>query len=255
MFSVRHLNALRSLEIEKVAPLIFPGARILDIGAGTGEQAAELSQRGFDVCAIEIANSDYAHDRVFPITDYDGLTIPFPNQSFDVVFSSNVLEHVPNLVRMHSEIKRVLRPNGFCLHVLPTHAWRFWTMMAGPPDAVVTFVSSIPRLLPRSAELRQEIPRLATVWYRTMRRCVGLAFPWRHGERGTGVSELVLFHPRWWRKNFRENGFILTYEKPMGLFYSGTMLLGPHLGFGKRAILAKYLGSACRLYKITPAPS
>jgi hypothetical protein len=66
---------------------------------------------------------------------------------------------------------------------------------------------------------------------------------------------LALFHPRWWRKNFKENGFILVSEEPMGLFYTGTMLLGPSLGFGKRAAFANYLGSACHLYKIKPAPN
>ncbi len=253
MFSLKFLNALRSAEIEKIVPLVSPGARILEIGAGTGEQAAKLSQRGFDVSAIEIPSSDYSADRLFPITNYDGLTIPFPDRSFDVVFSSNVLEHVPDLAAMHAEIKRVLRPGGFCLHVLPTHIWRFWTMLAGPADAVLTFVSSVPQLVPRSLDLRREIPRLADAWYRTARRCVGLVFPWRHGERGTGISELALFHPRWWRRNFEENGFILVSEEPMGLFYTGTMLLGPSLGFAKRAALANYLGSACHFYKIEPA--
>ena len=126
MFSIEHLNVLRAAEIDKIVThLRPPGARLLEIGAGTGRQAQALVERGFSVEAIEILESNYSGDRLFPITNYDGRHIPFPNQSFDIVFSSNVLEHVPDLVQMHSEIRRVLRSGGYAVHVLPTHAWRF----------------------------------------------------------------------------------------------------------------------------------
>ena len=149
MFSYEHLDALRAAEIERVVPFFLAGARVLEIGAGTGKQALELRRRGFEVTAIEIADSNYATHRLFPIVDYDGLTIPLPDASTDVVFSSNVLEHVPDLARMHREIRRVLTPGGKCVHVLPTHAWRFWTTLAGYPDALVYLFAGLPELLPQ----------------------------------------------------------------------------------------------------------
>src|SRR5436309_5227023 len=108
MFSLEQLDAIRTAEIEKIASFFPPKARVLEIGAGTGQQASELARRGFDVIAIEISNSSYAAHRVFPITDYDGSSIPLPDSTFDIVFSSNVLEHVADLERMHLEIRRVL---------------------------------------------------------------------------------------------------------------------------------------------------
>ena len=92
MFSYEHLDALRAAEIDKVVPFVPLGARMLEVWAGTGKQSLELRRRGFDVTAIEIADSSYAAHRVFPIIDYDGITIPLPDASVDVVFSSNVLE-------------------------------------------------------------------------------------------------------------------------------------------------------------------
>src|SRR5262249_40170445 len=124
VFSHQYLDEIRMLELEIIMPLFPPGARVLELGAGTGRQALELSRRGFNVTAIDLAASAYAAHRVFPITDYDGATIPLPDTSVDVVFSSNVLEHVPDLARMHGEIRRVLAASGKCIHVLPTHAWR-----------------------------------------------------------------------------------------------------------------------------------
>lgn len=253
MFSLDHLDTLRSAEIERVVGFFTPGQRVLEIGAGTGRQAVELSRRGFDVVAIELPDSNYAAHRLFPIVDYDGRTIPLPDASVEVVFSSNVLEHVPDLVQIHTEIRRVLKPGGFCIHVLPTHAWRFWTTLASYPDAMVYPIGALPQLVPRAMPGREELRRLGGAWYRTARAVAGRLLPRRHGERGNVISETWLFHPNWWRKNFAENGFAVAHDEPMGLFYTGNMLLGPTLGMASRERLAATLGSACHLFKLVRA--
>ena len=105
MFSIRHLNTLRKAELEKIATFFHAPAHILEIGAGTGEQALELEKRGFEITAIEITDSNYRHNRLFPIIEYDGRHIPLPNASVDIVFSSNVLEHVSDLRLMHRDFQ------------------------------------------------------------------------------------------------------------------------------------------------------
>ena len=252
MFSLAQLEALRVAEIDKIASSFPAGARVLEIGGGTGTQALELHRRGFGVTAIEIPDSNYAANRVFPIKDYDGRTIPLPDASVDVVFSSNVLEHLPDLPRMHAEIRRVLAPGGICIHVLPTHTWRLWTTLTSYLEAVSFSVSSVPQLVPRALPSGAELRRLGQAWYRTARHTIGLCLPRRHGERGNVVSELWLFHPHWWRQNFRSNGFAVVGDEPMGLFYTGEMLLGRRLGLRQRARLARVLGSSCHLFKLAP---
>jgi len=254
MFTISHLNTLRNAEIDRVAAFFEPNARVLEIGAGTGEQALELKRRGFDVVAIEIADSNYAGERQFPIANYDGRHIPLPDASVDIVFSSNVLEHVPDLVQMHAEIRRVLKPSGYCIHVLPTHVWRLWQTLAGFPDAAVYSMSVLPQLIPRAAPGRTELRRLGNAWYRCLRYIAGHIVQRRHGERGNALSELWLFHPRWWQQNFAENGFAVVHDEPMGLFYTGNMLFGPHLALAQRERLAEVLGSACHLFKLVPSP-
>jgi SAM-dependent methyltransferase len=253
-WSLKQLDAIRVTD--RIASFFPSNARVLEIGAGTSKQALELQRRNFHVTAIEIQTSTYRTGRVYPILDYDGATIPLPDGTVDVVFSSNVLEHVPNLVLMHSEIRRILKTGGKCIHVLPTHGWRFWTTLAGYPDAVLYFVSSVPQLLrrelPRSAELRCRLGG-ARCW--TARRVAGRCLPHRHGERGNFISEMWLFHPHWWRRNFRNNGFTVVHDDPMGLFYTGNMLLGAYLGFSQRRRLSAVLGSACHLFELIPKPS
>ena len=248
MFSIEHLNVLRAAEIDAVEPDLPPRGRVLEIGAGTGQQALELKRRGFDVAAIELADSAYAGARVFPVADYDGIHIPFPDRSFDAVFSSNALEHVRDLSSMHAEIRRVLKPGGIAVHVLPTHAWRLWSIATSFPSALVYFSAALQRTLPGSRDKRS----LGRAWYEAAREGGAAALQPRHGERGIGLTELWLFHPLWWRENFRRNSFTVLRDRPMGLFYTGSMLFGPKLSLIRRAQLAKLLGSACHLYVVRP---
>ena len=253
MFSVAYINALRLAEIERVAAWFPPGARILEVGAGTGRQAAELTRRGFPVEAIEVAASVYAGDRVFPITDYDGRTIPFPDRSFDIVFSSSVMEHVPDLAQLHREIRRVLRPGGRAVHVVPTHVWRIWTTLSGLAAGFDYAVSRRRELVPRPPFRRSERGRLARAWWRLFRHAASGLRQRRHGERGNLISETWLFRPEWWRRNFREHGFELVRETPMGLFYTGNMVFAERCSIASRSRLARVLGSATHLFELRVA--
>ncbi len=99
-----------------------PFGDALEIGAGTGyfslnllqlgliERATstDISQGMLDALAHSARSLGLSLDRVR--TDAEDL--PFPDQSFDVVFGHAVLHHVPNLDRALAEFHRVLRPGG-----------------------------------------------------------------------------------------------------------------------------------------------
>jgi SAM-dependent methyltransferase len=252
MFNVAFLNLLRTNEIDKVARILRPGQRILELGAGTGRQAMYLAERGFQVDAVEIPDSNYVNDRLFPITDYDGQHLPFPDDTFDVVYSSNVLEHVRDLEILYAEIRRTLRPGGTCLHILPTHAWRFWTILSAFPTGLqkAVLLALVPMRKAKSIVLK--LLTLLAVPFIALGYLLAPFFPNRHGERGNAISELWLFHPRWWRRNFRANGFTIVRDEPMGLFYTGNFLLGSRSDFERRARWARRFGSACHLFQLSP---
>ncbi len=250
MFSIEYLNELRAAELEKIIRYFPPVARVLEVGAGTGRQAMELANRGYSIEAIEIPDSIYAAARLFNVTDFDGRQIPFPDASFDVVFSSNVLEHVPDLVQMHREIRRVLKPDGFAIHVLPTHSWRFWTIVSSVPTSVQHAFAFKSQLLPRLSHPVLELKRLLSAWFHFAQNLARVFVHPRHGERGNAISEIWLFHPHWWRKNFQENGFTIVKDEPMGLFYTGNMTFGAKWDLAKRERLSDTLGSACHIFKL-----
>jgi ubiquinone/menaquinone biosynthesis C-methylase UbiE len=251
MFSIDLLHEIRDAEIDMIMARFPAGARILEIGAGTGRQALAIRNRGFEVEAIEIPDSNYREHQAFPITAYDGREIPFPDASFDVVFSSNVLEHVRDLAALEAEIKRVLRPGGFCVHVMPTHIWRLWCTLAAFP-ASVQKVAALARTPRPSGRF------LATVRWAlgTIVRSIGtLLHPFvqgRHGERGVWLSEFWLFRPAVWRRHFLRSGFEIVRDEPMGLHYSGHFVLGGRWSVAKRMQIAKRVGSACHLFEVRP---
>lgn len=252
MFCINHLNALRATEIEQILTRFSPGARILELGAGTGRQALEISQRGFDVEAIEIGASTYSQDRLFPIIDYDGRNIPFPDNSFDIVFSSNVLEHVPDLQQTHKEILRVLRPGGKCVHVLPTDSWRFWTTVSAFPAAMQYALTLRDQFRIYRPINKAELKRLGSVGYGVARHLSAPFRQTRHGERGNIITEMWYFHPSWWRNNFQKNGFTIYCDSPMGLFYTGNMVRHTKWSIDYRRKIASWLGSACHIFELVP---
>jgi SAM-dependent methyltransferase len=251
MFTIDFLHQIRAAELEVIAGHLPAGAAVLEIGAGTGAQARALRDRGVDIQAIEIGASNYAADRVFPIMDYDGRHIPYPDASFDVVFSSNVLEHVKDLPALESEIKRVLKPGGKCVHIMPTHAWRFWTTLAAFPAAVQKVIA----LVRAPARSRALTGRVADVAGRLVRAIGTLLHPFvqgRHGEHGVLLTELWRFHPAAWRRHFRHSGFRILNDAPMGLHYTGHFVFGPRWPMLERARLSHRLGSACHLFELSP---
>jgi ubiquinone/menaquinone biosynthesis C-methylase UbiE len=104
----------------------YRGARVLEIGCGTGTDLAEFARAGaivtgVDLTArgIEIARSRfqvYGLSGEFAIGDAEDLS--FPDESFDVVYSFGVLHHTPNTERAVEEIHRVLRPGGRAIVML-----------------------------------------------------------------------------------------------------------------------------------------
>jgi SAM-dependent methyltransferase len=246
--SIDWINAVRRREIEILfRRLPWLGGDLLEIGGGSGQQAALLQERGLRVLSIDVPDSGYRHQRIFEVIQYDGARIPFPDARFDLVFSSNTLEHVAQLDALEAEMQRVLRPGGRAVHIVPSHRWRLWTWLTHYPGAL-SLIWHRHRLRPR-AEAR--VPRTEYAsggrghWMSLLRKAL---IPDRHGERGTVVSEYAYFHPRWWSAHFERAGWRVVETFDMGLFYTGNMVVRRHLSMAARERLGHLIGGATQCY-------
>lgn len=252
MFNVEFLHVIREFEYRLVLERLQPGARILEIGGGTGYQAKRLAGDGFQVESIDVPDSNYAGQLEYPVRQYDGRNIPFGDASFDIVFSSNVLEHVRDLHFLQGEIRRVLRPGGYCVHLMPSGAWRFWTNVAHYVELVQRLAMLAPRLLPRGIS-RQALGDAFAVLRLAAGTARGYAIVPRHGEAGNAITEIATFGARHWKRHFEREGYALREVAPTGLFYTGHMVFGNRLSLGARQRLASRMGSACVIYVAEPA--
>jgi len=113
-----NLSVLREAEFACVKQYFWPGIKVLEIGGGNGYQASLIAALGAYVESIDVVVSPAGGEAFYPVRIYDGITLPFSADSFDLIFSSNVLEHVSHLDQMLAEFHRVLKrmesPFTFC---------------------------------------------------------------------------------------------------------------------------------------------
>jgi SAM-dependent methyltransferase len=91
--------------------------KMLDFGCGTKPYKDIIDVREY--IGLEIEGIDEAHKNEQIDVYYDGITLPFQDDHFDSVFSSEVFEHVFNLEQILKELNRVLKPGGTLLITLP----------------------------------------------------------------------------------------------------------------------------------------
>lgn len=102
------------------------GQLTLDAGSGTGQASAKLSGRGARVVSLDIGlNLMRLTVRRCATAGVVGdmLSLPFPDGQFNVVFSSEAIEHTPDPLRAATELYRVLKPHGRLVLSTPNKAW------------------------------------------------------------------------------------------------------------------------------------
>lgn len=128
-----------------------PGMKVLDLGCGEGRhvhgvhmiEGVDCVGLDIDLPSLEKARDglDYLDTLVEPTS---GLTsfikgsayeVPFPDNSFDVLICSEVLEHLEAYPKVLDEMRRVLKPGGKLCVTVP-HAWpeRLCWKLAPPPN-------------------------------------------------------------------------------------------------------------------------
>ena len=168
-YSTSDIAAQRASVVSTLA--LRPGEHVLDVGVGPGFLAAEMAEvvgAGGRVCGIDVSDDMLAvaakrgggQDAVaIELAQGGAEAIPYDDESFDVVVTTQVLEYVADVPRALAEIHRVLKPGGRTL-ILDTD-WDSLVWQA-PDRALMTQVLAaweehlvdphLPRTLGRSLE-------------------------------------------------------------------------------------------------------
>jgi ubiquinone/menaquinone biosynthesis C-methylase UbiE len=118
-------NIFRSTNIDNV----------MDLGCGTANSINYFKMKnpnikwvGVDIQSSPEVNLRNRIDGEF--VTFDGINLPFGNDSFDMIFSNQVFEHVRNPKELLKEVRRVLKQKGYFTgsvsHLEPYHSHSLW---------------------------------------------------------------------------------------------------------------------------------
>ncbi|MBO94563.1 MAG: hypothetical protein CMI32_06670 [Opitutales bacterium] len=233
-----HFLRLRDLH-QVLAEVPLEGvSRVLELGAGDGVQTAVLREIFPEVVPMDIAPSGDVEGMVIA----DAADLPFEDDYFDLVFSSNVLEHVEQLDEAFAEMKRVLAPGGTMIHSMPTGTWKFFQLVGRPVASAVRIVRRLIPGLSGSSERAQmgshgSLAGVTASKRSLIERVVGLVVPTVHGVSGNHMSEFFRFRPKWWCRQFERAGLECYRSSP--LFLHSPYDLLPYRFIGLRDRLGR----------------
>lgn len=176
--SLRERTMGKLLAMQAVPPA-QPGQRALDVGCREGIQSRWLEGRGYEVVPID----KEPHYAPAMAVDVDA-GLPFPDAHVDILWCSEVIEHLRDPAAAVAEFRRVLRPGGAMVLTTPNSAFwlcRLAALVGLTPQVCQNrdhkwFFSErdIRALFPR-AELSGYFPY--AVWKRRIARGVGALSP------------------------------------------------------------------------------
>jgi SAM-dependent methyltransferase len=191
-----HLNLEKSFKraqlLERYSPL--RNKKLLEIGSGFGTNLAtwiksyEVDGYGTEPDGVGFGTSFSASRELFAANDLNperivpvkGETLPFPDASFDIVYSANVLEHTEDPLMVLSEAVRVLRPGGILHFEMPNFLSYFegHYMVPQPPILWRSMLPQWIRLLGRDPSFARTMrTEINPVWCRRAVKQVNRKYP------------------------------------------------------------------------------
>ncbi len=250
------LHRFRRREIE----IVFAGcpgkafATGLELGAGDGFQSRLLTRWVSNLTSTDYDSGVLSNPPDASITwavcDAEEVDRAFPNKRFDLVCSSNLLEHLPDPSKALRAIRAVLADDGITIHVVPGPFWKTTHLLLHVPNRAILILerllrpgalAAVGRKLsgagPGTAETapRNNNPKTP----RPRRGAVARFFvPEPHGVSRGNLRELFAFRRSRWVRELRHAGFELVAVR------KGPVATGYGFGLDRLRGLLETLGLA-----------
>ena len=189
---------------------------ILEVGGRDGYQANMISDKGHNVTSIDINPIYPQFHTVQKCTIHE---LDFKENSFDIIYSSNMLQEIQQIEESFTEMKRVLKSNGIIIHIVPSSWWslitNFWHYCI------------IPKYLIRSNKFKKifnlnlkQVQVEENDSVKSSRKNLKQLFFHPLGANTSFIHEILYFSKIYWKKLFEKNGFRIMDQKNCPYFYS-----------------------------------
>lgn len=217
---------------------------LLEVGAGAGVVTDRLRELAGDVIPTDIAPRAEIEGFVYA----DAQSLPFDDSQFRCIYSSNVLEHVPNLDAAMSEFKRVMMDDGVMIHSMPTVAWKIIQMLVHPLGALkAVFLNRLGSRTGKTTSHGVDSSTLSNPAKRgIVRRLIDMVVAPVHGVGSNHFDEARRFSSARWNSEFERAGFRITTTG--NLFFHSPYRLLPFRLMWLRSLLSKSGLASVRYY-------
>ena len=146
---------------------------VLDVGCGQSPYRFLLNPETTNYFGIDIVDAekfDYANKEITP---FNGSEIPFPDEKFDCLICTEVLEHVYEFETLISEMRRVLKNNGIGIITIPWSAryhyipYDFFRYTRSSLEKMFAGFSSV-QIKPRGSDIPVIANKLIVLWMRNL---------------------------------------------------------------------------------------
>jgi SAM-dependent methyltransferase len=120
---------------------------------------------------LDIVDADKFDFRNSDIVAFDGMHIPFPDASFDVVLCTEVLEHVQHYQVLIDEMRRVLKPGGRLIVTVPWSArfhyipFDFFRYTPSSLQQMFDHYTGV-KIISRGTDVTSIVAKLLVIWFR-----------------------------------------------------------------------------------------
>lgn len=122
----------------------FAGKKVLEIGVGQGTDLMQFAKAGAECHGIDITQNHLSltqmnfnlRGKKVDLREADATKIPFPDNTFDAVYSFGVMHHIPEIDAVLSEVRRVLKPGGKVMIAL-YHKWSAFHLLNQIPRGLL----------------------------------------------------------------------------------------------------------------------
>ena len=199
---------------------IFPTSKnlkILEIGGRDGYQAEIISKNGYNITSIDI---DPIYPQFYPVQKGTIDQLKFQENSFDIIYSSNMLQEIQNIEETFKEIKKILKKDGIIIHIVPSSWWsmitNFWHYCFIPKYLIKSnrfqqiFKSNSKKLQIKEDDdnIKSSKKNLKQLFFHPL--VLNSIF----------IQEILYISKFYWKKLFKKNGFNIISGKNCPYFYS-----------------------------------